>query len=105
MRLQAMYKPVGTGQSVAIGAGSTQSANVIGNGVASGEAAAVCGVWLVSDVDCWVELGPNPTAAANTSTKLPATTPVYWACGANDKVAVIQDSAAGSLKVRAMAAV
>lgn len=99
---QAGYKPVGTGQSVAIGGASTQSTNVVSNG--AGQDAGLVGmVWLVSDVDCWVEIGPNPTAVVNTSTKLPAATPVYWACGNNDKVAVLQDSAAGTLKMRAMA--
>lgn len=58
-------------------------------------------IQLVSTTNCWIKFGTNPTAVANTDTNqyLPANViwTIKWQPG--DKVAVIQDSAAGYLTV------
>lgn len=81
----------GAGQTVAIGGSSTQSTAM---------PAGTRAVRLVATVDCWVEIGANPTAAANTSFFLPATTVEYLAATVTDKVAVLQSASSGSLYVR-----
>ena len=56
---------------------------------------------LVSTTNCWLKFGTNPTAVATTDGNqyLPSNTiiTIKWTPG--DKVAVIQDSGAGSLIV------
>jgi hypothetical protein len=79
----------GVSQNVAIGAASVQSA-------AFGELT-TC-VRVVSTSDCFIAIGQNPTATTS-SMLLPAGAPEYLAVDAGMKVAVIQQSAAGSLNV------
>lgn len=83
--------PIGVGEVVAIGAGSLQSAVFPVNTKT---------VRLVATADCFVEIGGNPTAAANTSTYLPAGSVEYFSARDGWKVAVIQASGSGSLYVR-----
>jgi hypothetical protein len=54
---------------------------------------------LVSTTNCWLKFGLAPTAVATTSGNqyLPANTMITIKWIPNDKVAVIQDSGAGSL--------
>jgi hypothetical protein len=77
--------------------GTTQKVAV---GTTSGTSAAVGGsvVRLLSNVDCHVLFGPSPVADT-TCLFLPASTPEYFACYPTDMVAVIADSASGSLYV------
>ena len=82
-------RATGPGQAVAIGA-SSAATNVM--------PAKTRAVRLVATVDCWVEIGA--TAAATTSTFLPAGSPEYFEAIPGDVVAVIQASGAGSLYVR-----
>lgn len=83
---EAMY--IGASQAITIGASSAQSSATQGG--------TTC-VQLCSTVACFVAIGPNPTAAANTSCYLPANSPIKMACNPGDKVAVIQASAGGTL--------
>lgn len=96
-------------QTVAIGAASTQSAafgtGMIGSYNADGTPITTPNqtqhVRLVATSACWVAFGSNPTAAASTSPSiyLPAGTPEYFWVVAGEKIAVIQDSSAGSLNI------
>lgn len=81
---------VGTSQKVAIGASSVQS-TAVGAGTSVVE---VC-----SDQDCFIAIGQNPTAVANTSCFLPAKTKRLYGCNGGDKVAVIQSVSAGNLYI------
>jgi hypothetical protein len=77
----------GTTQQMAISATAAVSAQV-GSQV----------VRLVATSDCHIAIGAAPTATA-AALFLPANTPEYFACNTTDLVAVIQDSAAGSLYI------
>jgi len=83
---------IGATQAVAVGSASAQSAVV---------AASV--VRLVSTTDCFVAFGSNPTANTTTSLFLPANSPEYFQFNSGDKVAVIQNAAAGNLYITAAA--
>jgi|SRR4051812_3102165 hypothetical protein len=80
----------GTSQALAVAGTSAQSAAVGGNTTI---------VRIYATQDCWVALGPNPTAAANTSMFLAAGAPEYLAINPGEKIAAIQASAAGSLYI------
>lgn len=56
---------------------------------------------VVSTTACWIKTGTNPTAVADTDANqyLPANVPVFIANTPGDKIAVIQESAAGHLVV------
>lgn len=79
------------------------SNDVVAVSGASAQSAAIATreVMLVSTTNCWLKFGTNPTAVANTDANqyLPAN--VVWTIKWQpaDKVAVIQDSAAGYLVV------
>lgn len=98
-RQAVVAHPIGTGQVVAIGAGSTPSTNPIGT---NDQLGVIRGMRLVATVDCWYEVSQVPVAAATTSTFLPAFQVEYVEATAADKVAVIQATGAGSLYVRAL---
>jgi hypothetical protein len=105
-------------QTIAIGAGSIQSApfSVGPVGVYSttnptyGQPITVPNntmhVRLVATSDCWVSFGANPTAAASSvaAILLPAGVPEYFWVYPGERVAVIQNVAAGLLNVAEMAA-
>jgi hypothetical protein len=61
---------------------------------------------LAATSDCWVSFGTNPTAAIAgiASILLPAGVPEYFWVYPGEKVAVTQNSAAGSLNVAEMVA-
>ena len=80
----------GVGHMVAIGASSTQSTAFQSTTTA---------IQVCSTVACFISLGSNPTAVANTSSYLPANVPVIYSCNLGDKIAVIQASSSGSLYV------
>ena len=80
----------GVSQVVAIGGSSAQSSAVGANTTA---------VLVCSTVACFVAVGANPTAVANTSMYLPANTPLFVGLAGGQKVAVIQASGAGSLYI------
>jgi hypothetical protein len=97
-------------QSVAIGAGSLQSAAFSTGPVGAYAAGPVSGVpistpnntshvRLVATSDCFVVFGANPTAAAATGMLLVAMTPEYFWVSPGEKLAVIQSSAAGTLNI------
>lgn len=56
---------------------------------------------VVSNANCWIAFGPNPTAAVNTSPSIyiPAATPEYFWVLPGERVAVVQDSSAGFLNI------
>ena len=78
----------GATKMVAVGSTSAMSAAAMGGSV----------VRLLSTVDCHILFGPSPVADT-TCLFLPASTPEYFACYPTDLVAVIADSASGSLYV------
>jgi hypothetical protein len=56
-------------------------------------------VRIVSTTDCFIEIGLNPTAVANTGLYLVANTPEYFEAQPNSKVSAIQASSGGSIYV------
>lgn len=101
-------------QTVAIGAGSVQSApfsvGPVGGYSATGQPVTspnnTAHVRLVATSDCWVAFGANPTAAVGSvaAILLPAGVPEYFWVYPGERVAVIQNTAAGSLNVAEMVA-
>jgi hypothetical protein len=105
-------------QTLAVGAGSIQSAAFQTyspqGSYAAGPVAGVpittpnntLHVRLVSTSDCWVSFGASPTAAVAgvASILLPAGVPEYFWVYPGERVAVIQNAAAGSLNVAEMVA-
>lgn len=73
-------------------AGTTAALSVLANTVR-----------CVSTTDCFIEIGVNPTAVADTGCYLPALTPEYFAIPEGGKVSAIQVSAGGTLYVTPMA--
>lgn len=97
-------------QTVSIGAASAQSTAFSTGNIASGYNADGTPVGqtnntrhvrVVATSACWIAFGANPTAAASTSPSiyLPAYTPEYFFVNSGEKIAVIQDAAAGSLNI------
>jgi hypothetical protein len=84
-------------QTSAINPGTTQTVSI---GAASAATAAAIGANLVrlvaATVACYVANGPSPTATA-TSMYLAPNVPEYFLISANDKIAVLQVSSAGTL--------
>jgi hypothetical protein len=75
-----------TSQKVALGAASAQSAAIAANMVR-----------VISQGDCHLAFGSNPTAVADgTCVFLPAGIPEYFVFTNGSKIAVIQDSAAAT---------
>lgn len=107
-------------QSVAIGAGSLQSAAFSTGPVGVYNVGTVVGVpvagvpvltpnntshvRLVATSDCYVVFGANPVAAAATGMLLVAMTPEYFWVVPGEKLAVIQLAAAGTLNITECAA-
>ena len=62
-------------------------------------------VRLCATTDCWVSFGSNPTAAVGgaTSILLPGLIPEYFWVVRGEKLAVIQNSAAGTLNIAELA--
>lgn len=56
-------------------------------------------VRVVSTTDCFIEIGPDPTAVAESGLFLPAGVPEYFECSPNAKVSAIQATAGGTLYV------
>lgn len=83
---------VGAGESISIGATSAQSSASPTNARA----------WrVVATVECWIDIGPNPTAATGSTIYMPPNHVEYFECDPGDKVAVIQSPVGtGSLHVR-----
>ncbi len=77
--------------------GATQKVT-IGSTSTSSTAVSAQVVRLVATADCHIAFGSAATADA-TSLLLPANMPEYFACDANDRVAVIQDTAGGALYI------
>ncbi len=101
--------------NVAIGGGTLQSPLFQAIQTGAGGASAGSGVVatpqhtthirVVATAGCWIALGANPTAAVGgaTSFYLPANTPEYFWVVPGERLAVIQDTAAGSLNVAELA--
>jgi hypothetical protein len=77
----------GTTQTVAIGAAPAVSAPA-GSQI----------IRLVGTSDCHIAVGAAPTVNA-TGLFLPSNTPEYFACNTTDLIAVLEDSAAGTLYI------
>ncbi len=54
-------------------------------------------VRVVSTTDCFIEIGLNPTAVADTGLYLPALVPEYFQCPPNGKVSAIQVASGGTI--------
>lgn len=80
----------GTTRVVAIGGSSAQS-------VAFQASTSIVRVAPTSDA--WIKFGSNPTADITTSIFMAAGTVEYFGVKGGNKVAVLQDSAAGSLSI------
>lgn len=58
---------------------------------------------VVSTTNCWINIGTNPTAAnADDNLYLPANVIEYFRVAPGQRLAVIQDSAAGTINVSEM---
>jgi hypothetical protein len=77
--------------------GTTQTVNFSSTSAASGTLGGGV-VRLLATADCHVVFGANPTAD-DTCLFLPGNIAEYFACAADDKVAVIRDSADGVLYI------
>jgi hypothetical protein len=105
-------------QTIAIGAGSVQSAPFQTyspqGSYAAGPVAGVpittpnntLHVRLVATADCWIAFGANPTAVASAATSilLPAGVPEYFWVYPGERVAVILNVATGVLNVAELVA-
>jgi hypothetical protein len=85
-----------TSQTVAIGASSAATANVLTRGVVV--------IRVVSTANCFVRIGTGTPTATTADTFVPAFTPEYFRVDATSgiRVAVIQQSGSGSLYVTEM---
>ncbi len=81
---------LGAAQTVAIGASSVDSSAV------GSETRALL---ISATSDCHIVINGNPTATATSTLIRSAYPPLVFGCGPGDKVAVIQDSASGTLYV------
>lgn len=94
-----------TGQGVSIvGQGVTQNVSV---GASSAKSTAfgpnTQGVYISSDVTCWVLQGVDPTAdTVGGATRLPADLMLFWGVSPGEKIAVIRDSSDGTLNITEM---
>lgn len=85
----------GTSQNATVGAASTA--------VTNGFAAGIHDVRVVCTTNCWITFGASPTATTGAgSMYLPAGLVEYFHVSPGQKVAVIQDSAGGTLNVAEM---
>jgi hypothetical protein len=103
-------------QTIAFGAGSTQSApfstatSPAGSYSATGAPITTPNqtlhVRLVTTADCWISFGASPTAVAGgtSSILLPAGVPEYFWVFPGERVAVVQNAAGGSLNIGEMLA-
>lgn len=90
----AVYRLTAASDVVAVGAASAQSA-VFG--------AFTDVVRVASTTNAWIAINDNPTAiAADGSAYLPANQVEYFSVKPGDRLAVIQDSAAGNISVTEM---
>ena len=86
------WKPIaGSGQNVSIGAASTQAANKFG--------AQTRACYVYASANCHIRIGQNPTAVATDTFIVGGASGVVLGCNPNDLIAVIQDSAGGTLNV------
>lgn len=93
--LNSTLRLSGTTQNVAIGASSAPITN--------GFAATTSDIRVVATSNCWISIGAAPTATNGAgSTYLPANVVEYFHVTGGQKVAVIQDSASGTLSVSEM---
>jgi hypothetical protein len=86
-------RPIGNGEKVTTSGTSAQSAVMPAN---------TSTVRVVGSAACYIIFGENPTALATTSIYMPAGLVEYFAIKPGEKIAVIQDSAAGTLYVQPM---
>lgn len=84
----------GTTQNVSVGSSSTQS---------TAFGSKTRGVYISSDVTCWVKQGGSPTAdTTGGATRLPGDVMLFWAVSPNEKIAVIRDASDGTLNITEM---
>lgn len=95
-------------QNVSIGSASTQSAAFAAGPSSYGYGQAFTQktqhVRVTSTTNCWISFGSSPTAAmASNSIYLPANSAEYFYVLPGEKIAVIQDTAAGTLNIAELA--
>lgn len=91
-------------QNVTIGSSSVQSAVFTTTTQVQPFTQNTQHVRLAATSNCWVSFGSNPTANMNSnSVYLPANSPEYFYIVAGDRLAVIQDTAAGTLNITELA--
>ena len=90
--MSELWRP-GASHDVAIGAASVQSAAIGGT---------ITRVRLVATSACYVAFGSSPTATKPGSVRLASNFPEMFLVRPGEKVAVIEDSAAGTLTITEM---
>ena len=91
-----------TGQAVPIvGQGITQNVSFTATSAQSSAFGDnTQGVYISADQVCWVLQGVDPTAdTTGGATRLPADSILFWGVSPGEKIAVIRDSADGTLNI------
>lgn len=84
------YIRLGLSENIVVGVASVQGAVFDANTAA---------IRVVSDTNCFVSIGANPTAAAATSTRVVADVPETFSVKGGQRVAVIRETLDGNLNV------
>lgn len=99
--IQATRPEISLHQTVAVGAASAEITNNLRTWNQKPSSSGV--IRIVSDTDCHVHIANDPTDAGLTAVAtdplLPAGVVEYWKFKDNDSIAVIQDTAGGTLHV------
>lgn len=93
--IDSVMQPSTTGTKITTSGTSQQT-----SAITSGDKPFVI-VRLLTTADCYVERGTNPTATSS-SMRLVANSPEYFKLNNNDKLAVLQVSAAGTFSYTIM---
>jgi len=91
--IQGALGTVGS-DKITVGAASARSTSDFDSGVAILE--------LFSDTDCYISLSDDTVTATTTDFFLPADTTRYYTRGDHTRIAVIQDSAGGTLHINGL---
>lgn len=81
--------------------GSAQVVTISGTSAQSAVFATRTSVRVISNTLCWIAVGTNPTAAADTAGNvlLPSGMPIDLDIDGGDRIAVIQDASGGHLSI------
>jgi len=95
-------------QNVTVGSASAASVAFVTNatapwpnagGMISGSGQNTTHIRIASTTNCWLAFGAAPVASASAGMYLPANLPEYFFVNPGEKLAVIQDTAAGVLNI------